>query len=149
MPTITLDAIQAYRAETFRLRPGLRIANKEQAVAFVNQRGYVYFWPIKEVTLPSLWVAVAGDRPVPDEHDDPGHVTWGWKDELLGERRCYYAKLLRRRATFVALDVAPALLRPFGELRRANTGLSGSISRGAHDLGGQDPLRNDPDRRPA
>jgi hypothetical protein len=44
---------------------------------------------------------------VPDEHDDPGHVTWGWKDELLGARRWYYAKVLRKKATFIAPDVVP------------------------------------------
>jgi hypothetical protein len=58
------------------------------------------------MTLPSLWVVVAGQRPVADAHDDPGHVTWGWKDSLLGERKWYYAKVLRKKATMIALDVA-------------------------------------------
>jgi hypothetical protein len=107
MPTITLERLQEYRAGAFRLRRDAVITTKEQAIAFVNERGYVYFWPIKEATLPSLWVAVAGERPVADEHDDPGHVTWGWKDELLGSRQWYYAKVLRKRATFIALDVVP------------------------------------------
>ena len=92
--------------------------HERQAVDFVNQRGFVYFWPIKGVTLPSLWAAVAGERPVPNEHDDPGHVTWGWKDELLGARRWYYAKVLRKKATFIALDVVPnfyALSENYGE----------------------------------
>ena len=57
--------------------------------------------------MPSLWAAVAGDRPVADEHDDPGHVTWGWKDSLLGARRWYYAKVLRKRATIISLEIAP------------------------------------------
>jgi uncharacterized protein YcaQ len=52
-------------------------------------------------------LAVAGDRPVADEHDDPGHVTWGWKDQLLGARRWYYAKVLRRRATIISLAIVP------------------------------------------
>jgi hypothetical protein len=107
MPAIALERLQEYRAVTYGLRRSAAIATKEQAIAFVNDRRFVYFWPIKEVTLPSLWVAVAGDRPVPDEHDDPGHVTWGWKDELLGSRQWYYAKVLRKRATFIALNVVP------------------------------------------
>lgn len=68
--------------------------------------------------LPSLWVAVAGDRPVADEHDDPGHVTWGWKDQMLSQRRWFYAKLLRRRATIVSLEYLPyfyALSENFGD----------------------------------
>jgi len=70
------------------------VRTKEQAIAYVEERGFVYFWPIKGVMMPSLWQAVAGDRPVASEHDDPGHVTWGWKDGLLGERLWYYAKVL-------------------------------------------------------
>jgi hypothetical protein len=94
------------------------VTTREQAVDFVNRRGFVHFWPVKGVTLPSLWAAVAGDRPVPNEHDDPGHITWGWKDEMLGARRWYYAKVLRRKATFIALDVVPlfyALSENYGE----------------------------------
>jgi hypothetical protein len=71
----------------------------------VNQRGFVTFWPIKNVDLPSLWTAVAGDRAVADEHDDPGHVTWGWKDQMLDQRIWYYGKLLRGKATMVSLDI--------------------------------------------
>lgn len=113
---LTLAALRAYRAETFRLRRPLQ--NREEAVAFVEERGFIYFWPIKEVLLPSLWTAVAGDRPVADAHDDPGHITWGWKDELLGKRVWYYAKVLRRRATIISLEVAPyfyALSENYGE----------------------------------
>ncbi len=102
-----LKSIQAYRQKTFRLRPGERLRDRQQAVEFVNQRGFVFFWPINGVTLPSLWAAVAGDRPVADEHDDPGHVTWGWKDELLGGSQWYYAKVLRKRSTMISFDVLP------------------------------------------
>jgi hypothetical protein len=104
MLTLTHEQIEAYRARTYRLQPGMRVTTRDEAVAFVNERGFVYFWPIKEVALPSLWVAVSGDRAVPNEHDDPGHVTWRWKDESLGAHIWYYAKVLRRRATFIALD---------------------------------------------
>ncbi|MSP13309.1 MAG: hypothetical protein EXR62_10185 [Chloroflexi bacterium] len=47
----------------------------EEAITYLNQRGFIFFWPIKDVVLPSLWGAVAGNRPVAAEHDDPGHVT--------------------------------------------------------------------------
>jgi len=107
MTHLSTERIHAYRAGTYRLEPGRKIHSREEAVDWVDERGYVYFWPVKGVELPSLWAAVAGDRPVADEHDDPGHVTWGWKDGLLGARRWYYAKVLRRRATFISLAVAP------------------------------------------
>jgi hypothetical protein len=107
MPQLSLERLNAYRAGTFFAAPGLRITTREAAVEFVRQRGFVYFWPINGILLPSLWVAVAGDRPVADDHDDPGHATWGWKDSLLGQRQWYYAKVLRKRATMIAFEAAP------------------------------------------
>jgi len=107
MPPISQEKLVAYRTKTHRQFPGGRIKTREEAIQFVNERGFIFFWPIQEIVLPSLWVAVAGDRPVADAHDDPGHVTWGWKDSLLGKRVWYYAKLLRKRSTIVSLDVIP------------------------------------------
>ncbi len=104
---LTLQKLQEYRAETYRTADALRIKTKEGAIAHVDDRGFVMFWPIKGIEMPSLWAAVAGDRPVADAHDDPGHVTWGWKDSLLDARRWYYGKILRRKATIISLDIAP------------------------------------------
>lgn len=114
---LNLDTVKTYRAETYRMRRDLRIDTLEQAVEHVNDRGFVFFWPISNVVMPSLWAAVVGDRPVPNTHDDPGHVTWGWKDSALGEGLWYYGKILRRRATMISLKVAPyfyALSENFG-----------------------------------
>jgi hypothetical protein len=107
MPTIDLAQLKAHRTRTFCLPPVKPVSNPAQALDFVNARGFVYFWPISGMDLPSLWTAVAGERPVADEHDDPGHVTWGWKDKSLDRRIWYYAKILRRKATFISLEVAP------------------------------------------
>jgi hypothetical protein len=107
MPTLDLQKLQALRQRTFNLSPDRRLRTPQQALQFVNQRGFVYFWPIKGMLLPTLWVASAGDRPVPNEHDDPGMVTWGWKDDSLGKHIWYYGKILRRKATFISLEVAP------------------------------------------
>lgn len=103
--SVSKTRVEEYRRHTFHV--DRQVSTKEQAIAFVEERGFVFFWPIQGVLLPSLWQAVAGDRPVASEHDDPGHVTWGWKDSLLGERAWYYAKVLRKRATIIALDLAP------------------------------------------
>jgi hypothetical protein len=100
--------LEKHRRQTFRLAQDCRLQDEEQAIAFVRERGFIFFWPIKDVLLPSLWAAVAGNRPVADAHDDPGHVTWGWKDNLLGKRRWYYAKILRGKATIIDLELAPA-----------------------------------------
>jgi hypothetical protein len=104
---ISTIALNQYRSITYNTAPGMRLKSADEAVAFINQRGFAYFWPIKGVTLPSLWAAAAGDRPVADEHDDPGHVTWGWKDELLPKKVWYYARVLRRKNTLLSLEALP------------------------------------------
>lgn len=115
---ISPDTLQAYRHHTFRLALGQRLQSVSEALDFVNERGFVYFWPIKGIELPSLWTAVAGNRPVANEHGDAGHVTWGWKDEMLDKRQWYYGKILRGKATMIALDIVPyfyALSENYGD----------------------------------
>lgn len=107
MPQLDLKKYKSYRAKTFRIPQSPRVASPKAALDFVNARGFIYFWPIKGIDLPSLWTAVAGNRVVADKHDDPGHVTWRWKDNALGKRMWYYAKILRKKATMISLDVAP------------------------------------------
>jgi hypothetical protein len=107
MTQLDLKKLQALRASTFHLTPNKRLSSPAQALTFVNQRGFVYFWPIKGIDLPSLWVATAGERPVADKHDDPGHITWGWKDGALNKKIWYYGKILRGKATMISLEAAP------------------------------------------
>ena len=107
MQTIPFELLAEYRSRTHRLQPDQCVTTKEEAIDFAKERGFIFFWPIKNIVLPSLWAAVAGDRSVADAHDDPGHITWGWKDSLLGKRAWYYAKVLRKRATIIALDITP------------------------------------------
>ena len=118
MPSINLEDIKKYRARSYFPLPGMRLHTVDEAVEFVNMRGFIFFWPVKKVVLPSLWTAVAGDRPVPDEHDDPGHITWDWKDRMLGKKCWYYARILRRRNTFISMSALPyfyALSPNYGE----------------------------------
>jgi len=104
---IDLKKLHSHRLRSFHLPPAKRLSSPAQALAFINKRGFVYFWPIKGIDLPSLWTAVAGDRPVADKHDDPGHITWGWKDGALDKKIWYYGKILRGKATLISLEIAP------------------------------------------
>jgi hypothetical protein len=106
IPALDESRLKLHRRRTFHLPPARPLASPRQALHFVDSRGFVFFWPIKGVDLPSLWTAVAGDRPVADKHDDPGHITWGWKDDSLPKRMWYYAKVLRRKATLISLKTA-------------------------------------------
>ena len=107
MAIISLDKLNTHRTRTFNLPPSKRLSSQSQALTFVKKRGFVYFWPIKGIDMPSLWTAVAGNRPVADKHDDPGHITWRWKDGALDKKIWYYAKVLRKKATMISLDIAP------------------------------------------
>jgi hypothetical protein len=104
---INSEKLQKYRDKTFCFFPRNRLRNKQDAIDFVNTRGAVFFWPIKGIDFPSLWGAVAGDRKVPNNHDDPAHVTWGWKDDLLGKKIWFYAKILRQKSTIISLEMIP------------------------------------------
>lgn len=118
MPELSLQTVLNYRTETYRSRPERRLKNLDQAVDFVNERGFVFLYAIQNTVLPSLWVATAGDRLVPKEHHDPGHIIWDWKDSALGKKRWHYAKFIRRRNTIISLELLPyfyALSPNYGE----------------------------------
>lgn len=107
MLNLDIKRLKSYRSRTFHIAPTKPIASPAQALDFVNERGFIYFWPISGMDMPSLWTAVAGNRPVADVHDDPGHITWGWKDDSLDKKIWYYGKILRRKATFISMEIAP------------------------------------------
>lgn len=118
LPIISLDLLAQHRAQTYFTAPGKRLTNFEQAVRFVNERSFAMFWPVKGIEMPSLWTAAAGDRPVPDVHDDPGHITWDWKDKSLGKKKWYYGRVIKRRNAFIGMDMLPffyALSPNYGE----------------------------------
>lgn len=121
MNTLSLASISESREYRYRRTVDRAVASPEQARAFVNDIGFCFFWPIKDIEMPSLFHAIAGRvRDVPNEHGDPDiSRSWGWKDNALGKRWWYYGKLLRRRATLISLDLLPyfyAASENFGDL---------------------------------
>ena len=107
--TVLPADIHRVREWKYHRLPERRIATVEEARAFVDEVGFCFFWPIKDIELPNLFHAIAGHvRPVPMKHNDPDlSRCWGWKDASLDKKRWYYGKLLRRRATLIALDWLP------------------------------------------
>ncbi len=121
METISQEQIFERREQIYHRTPERRLRTAEEARAFVDELGFCHLWPIKGVEMPNLFHAIAGRaRLVPRKHGDPDlSRSWRWKDEALGQRWWYYAKLLRRRATLVSLDLLPtfyAVSENFGEL---------------------------------
>jgi hypothetical protein len=115
------EDIQRQREFNYRRTARRRLRTVEEARVFVKDVGFCHFWPIQGAELPNLFHAIAGRvRPVPNEHDDPDiGKCWGWKDQSLDKKWWYYGKLLRRRATFVSLEMLPyfyALSENFGDL---------------------------------
>src|SRR5574337_437516 len=110
MSTITKKQIETLRAHIYRRTPGRRVQTIEAAEKFINEVGFCFFWPIQGIELPNLFHAIAGRvRAVPNEHDDPDiSKCWGWKDQSLGQRRWYYAKLVHKKATMVSMAFLPA-----------------------------------------
>ena len=107
MDILDHDRWESHRAKTFLHPPEINISTISGARNYVNQRGFVFLWPIKGVDLPSLWEAMGGSYPVSSDHTDPYHITWTWKDDSLDKHCWYYAKILRRKATFISLEVSP------------------------------------------
>lgn len=108
--SLTLTQIKDRRERRYRRRPELALQTVDDAIAFLDDVGFCFLFPIKGVDLPSLWDAVCGHvKPVPNEHHDP-HIqkTWGWKDTSLDKRWWYYGKLLRKKATLVSLELLPS-----------------------------------------
>ena len=111
MDTVTQAWIQEKREVRYRRLPSLRLNTVDEAQSFVDDVGFCFLWPIKGIELPNLFHAIAGrERPVPHAHDDLDlSRCWGWKDSSLDKRWWYYGKMLRRRATFISLDLLPTL----------------------------------------
>ena len=109
LETISKEWIEAQRAHIYHRTPDRRIETVQAALAFVDEVSFCHLWPIKGAELPNLFHAIAGGvHSVPKQHDDPDlSKCWRWKDDALGKRQWYYGKLLRKRATFVSLEMLP------------------------------------------
>jgi hypothetical protein len=104
------EGLLAERERRYRRRRELRLASEEEAARFVDDVGLCVLFPVQRMELPSLWEAVNGStRAVPSHHHDEAlGKTWNWKDTLPAQRRVYYGKLLRSKATLMALDLLPS-----------------------------------------
>ncbi len=107
--TYTVQELEALRDARYHRAPGLRVRTEDQALAFVNEVGYCYLFGDKDVEIPTLFGAIAGNRAIMEHsHHDPAvGLAWGWKDSLPARGAILYAKLLRGKPTLVSLDLVP------------------------------------------
>ena len=117
----TLAQLEAWRDRTFRRLPALRVQGPQRALTFINDVGLASLFATRGLNLPCLWVAVCGRRdprfPHHSHHDPEVGLAWNLKDELPAAGKCFYAKLIRGKPTFVAWDLFPAVYRLFGPQR--------------------------------
>jgi hypothetical protein len=108
-PALTIESLDALRAERYRQRPHLRVHTEDEALEFLNEAGLCLLFSAKGVELPSLWGALCGeDRPLPRHHDSRElGLAWRWKDSLPVAGKVLYGKFLRKRPVFISLGLAP------------------------------------------
>lgn len=118
---LSLEQLEQRRDYTLRRLPALRVQGPGRAVRFINDVGLASLFATRGLHLPCLWVAVCGRRdpqfPHHTHHDPELGLAWNLKDQLPAEGKVFYAKLIRAKPTFVALDVFPNVYRLFGPQR--------------------------------
>jgi hypothetical protein len=97
------DLISARRA-ALRSLDGHKLATDDQAVRFIDERGFAPLFRLADPPLPSLSDA--------DERDGDG--AWRWKEVLPEQHRCAYGKFLRGRGFFVSWRLFPAFCQTYG-----------------------------------
>jgi hypothetical protein len=92
-------ALAEYRRRLWRTGPGARVPTLGRAARFIDEVGLCLLFGCEEIPLPKL----EGCGP-------PDFEWWEWKDQLQERRRAYLGRVVRRKATLVALDLLPAFL---------------------------------------
>lgn len=85
-----------------------RVRTAADAGKFLDHTGFCVLFPVKGVTLPSLYYA-ASRRPA-ITWDRYCMLIWKWKDELPRRKRAFYAKYFKGRGSFISLEMLPYFL---------------------------------------
>jgi len=104
---LSLDQIESRRAQLWRTAPSRHIASERSALRFIEDLGFVLLMPITGADLPSIHRAAGGEW----------GVWWDWKQTLPERKACYYAKLLRRRGTFISWEWFPCFYAAYADPR--------------------------------
>jgi hypothetical protein len=79
---------------------------------FMDHAGFCMLFPVKNVSLPSLYCAVSRRADV--RGDKYAQLIWKWKDELPKKRRTFYGKYFKGRGSFISLKFLPHFLAIHG-----------------------------------
>jgi len=107
---MTAREVERERARRFRQVRGRHVRDEADAARFINELGFILLMSVKGAALPNL----ADANPTEVAWDDYHNITinarwwWAWKLTLPGARKCYQARLLRARPTFISWRWFPA-----------------------------------------
>ncbi|MGE5599313.1 MAG: hypothetical protein ACM3XS_08025 [Bacteroidota bacterium] len=102
------------RARAARRLPagGGRLACDEDAVRFVDEKGFVLLMPLRGLPLPSLSEADGAD-PWGEDFRCTDRA-WAWKETLPARKLCAYGKFIRARGAFLSWRLYPAFYAAYG-----------------------------------
>ena len=105
------EEVEAYRDQTWRRTPELRVEAAADAERLVESLGFCASLTDARRPGPSLYIAVCGRRdahmPRNVQKDPEASLAWVIKDEVMRRGRIYYAKLARARSMFIAPRLVP------------------------------------------
>lgn len=105
------EEIEVHRDRMWRRDPENRVEDIYAAERFIEDVGFCEALTDSRRPGPSLYVAVCGRRdahmPRNVQKDPESRLAWAIKDDVMRRGRCFYGKLLRGRATFIAPRLLP------------------------------------------
>ena len=107
---LTLAAANTLRNGHYRRTKPQRLQTAQAIREFVDDVGLCLLFPAQGLELPNVYQAVAGfQKSMTAKHNDSAiSLTWSTKDKTLNQRWWYYGKLIKSKATLVALDLLPS-----------------------------------------
>ena len=122
MLQLTPEEADAYRDQTWRRMPELRVEDAVEAERFIESVGFCATLTDARRPGPSLYIAVCGRRdaymPRNVQKDPESSLAWYIKDDVMRRGKMYYAKLVRGRSTFIAPRLIPHFNAIWGVPRR-------------------------------
>jgi len=111
LPPTLPEEIEVYRDRMWRRDPECRVEDVHAAERFIEDVGFCEALTDSRRPGPSLYVAVCGRRdahmPRNVQKDPESRLGWTIKDDVMRRGRCFYGKVLRGRATFIAPRLVP------------------------------------------
>ena len=132
-PVLAMEEVEAYRDQTWRRTPELRVETAMDAERVVENLGFMATLTDSRRPGPSLYIAVCGRRdahmPRNVQKDPEASLAWVLKDEVMRRGRIYYAKLAKARSMFIAPRLIPHFNALWGVPRRKETELLSAEAR--------------------